>query len=93
MRQKNFHPSSLAINKGSPPLTKVQIKHVLMVAGGSGRTPERDQALLLCSITMGLRVSEIANLEVRHVLAEDGKYLKEGWLEGCFVDRQPISIN
>lgn len=56
-----------------------------MVAAGSGRTPERDAALLLCSATTGLRVSEIANLEVRHIMAEDGGYLLEGWIPGEFT--------
>ena len=84
MANKDYHPSSLANNKGAAPLTKVQIKHVVVVAGASGRTPDRDQALLLCSITMGLRVSEIANLEVRHIMSEDDKYLLEDWLPGDF---------
>ncbi|KZX73947.1 hypothetical protein A3715_15570 [Oleiphilus sp. HI0009] len=84
MKTKKYHPTSLDNNKGAFPLTKPQIKHVCLVAGASGRTPERDEALLLCSITMGLRVSEIACLEVRHIIGEDGKYLLEGWLPGEF---------
>jgi integrase/recombinase XerD len=64
-----------------------------MVAGGSGRTSKRDQALLLCSITMGLRVTEIAYLEVRHIMGEDGKYLSEGLFPGtCWRSGRSAAI-
>lgn len=84
MNARQYYATSPSNNKGAPPLTKSQIAHVVMVAGGSGRTPQRDKALLLCSITMGLRVTEIAHLEIRHIMGEDGKYLLEGWLPGTF---------
>ena len=70
---------------GTPALTKTELKHAVMVASGSGRTPERDAALILCSATTGLRVTEIASLEVQHIMAEDGSYLLEGWLPGEFT--------
>lgn len=70
---------------GAPAFTKSELKHAVMVAAGSGRTPERDVALILCSATTGLRVSEIACLEVTHIMAEDGSYLLEGWLPGEFT--------
>lgn len=84
MYKKKYY-SAPGLNKGAPPFTKSELKHAVMVAKGSGRTPERDAALILCSATMGLRVSEIGNLEIRHIMHEDGSYLIEGWLPGEFA--------
>lgn len=56
-----------------------------LVAGGSGRTPERDQALLLCSITTGLRVTEIAQLEIQHIMRRTGEYHFESRIPSEFT--------
>ncbi|WP_045861731.1 site-specific integrase [Teredinibacter purpureus] len=84
MREKRYFPAPRG-EDGAPAFTKPHLKHAVMVAKGSGRTPERDAALILCSATTGLRVSEIANIEVRHIIAEDGSYLLEGWIPGEFT--------
>jgi len=83
MYKNQYYPAPSGA-QGAPPFTKSELRHAVMVANGSGRTPERDAALILCSATMGLRVTEIAYLEIRHIIAEDGSYLLEGWLPGEF---------
>lgn len=84
MSERRYYPSPQG-TEGAPAFTKSELKHAIMVAKGSGRTPERDAALILCSATMGLRVTEIASLEVQHIMAEDGSYLLEGWIPGEFT--------
>ena len=91
MKQARYYPAPQG-RDGAPAFTKAELKHAVMVAAGSGRTPERDAALILCSATTGLRVTEIANLEVRHIMAENGSYLLEGWIPGDFVDIQIYSV-
>lgn len=82
MPKKIFFPAPHLSPNAAAPLTLPQIKHVVNVASVSGRTPERDKALLLCSITMGLRVTEIARIELGHIMNEDGSYKLEGWIPG-----------
>ena len=84
MSKKRYFPSRQR-TEGAPAFTRSELTHAVMVAKGSGRTPERDAALILCSATMGLRVSEIAQLEVRHIMHKNGNYLLEGWLPGEFT--------
>jgi integrase/recombinase XerD len=84
MSERRYYPAPQGA-KGAPAFTKPEIKHAVMVAAGSGRTPERDAALILCSAATGLRVTEIANLEVRLIMAENGSYLLEGWIPGEFT--------
>lgn len=84
MSIKRYYPAPQGAD-GAPAFTKPELKHAVMVAYGSGRTPERDAALILCSATTGLRVTEIAYLEVKHIMAEDGSYLLEGWIPGEFT--------
>jgi site-specific recombinase XerD len=45
-----------------------QIRHLLRVTQATSRHPERDCLILLLGITCGLRVSEIAQIEVQDVL-------------------------
>ena len=84
MSNKRYFPAPKGAD-GAPALTKRELKVVVTVAAASGRTPERDAALLLCSATTGLRVSEIARLEVQHIMNEDGTYQLEGWIPGEFT--------
>ncbi|WP_196160780.1 site-specific integrase [Reinekea sp. G2M2-21] len=72
-------------SNGAPAFSKSQLKHAVMVARGSGRTPERDAALILFSACTGLRVSEIAQIEVQHIMRENGEYCLEGWIPGEFT--------
>lgn len=84
MSHKRYYPAPQG-GDGAPAFTKEELKHAVMVANGSGRTPVRDAALILCSATTGLRVTEIAHLEISHIMAEDGTYLLEGWIPGEFT--------
>lgn len=49
-----------------------QIRHLLRVTTVTSRHPERDCLVLLLSITCGMRVSEIAQIEVQDVLFPSG---------------------
>lgn len=82
---KQYYPAPTANENAAPALTKSEIKHLIKVNSVSGRMPERDVALLLCSITTGLRVTEIAHLEVWHIVHNDGSLLVEGWIPGKFT--------
>jgi site-specific recombinase XerD len=50
-----------------------QIRHLLRVTEATSRHPERDVAILLLGFTCGMRVSEIARIEVADVLQPSGK--------------------
>lgn len=49
-----------------------QLKHLIRVASITGRMPERDVALLWLTHTTGIRVTELALLEVADVLYPSG---------------------
>ncbi len=84
MANKKYYRAPSESN-GTPAFTKSQLKHAVMVARGSGRTPERDAALILFSACTGLRVSEIAQIEVQHIMRENGEYCLEGWIPGEYT--------
>lgn len=42
-----------------------QIRHLLRVTGATSRHPERDILVLLLGLTCGMRVSEIAQIEIK----------------------------
>lgn len=49
-----------------------QIRHLLRVTNTTSRHPERDCLVLLLGITCGMRVTEIAQIEVQDVLFSSG---------------------
>lgn len=53
-------------------LKPAQIKHLLRVTNGTSRHPERDCLVLLLGITCGMRVTEIAQIEVQDMLFASG---------------------
>jgi integrase/recombinase XerD len=53
-------------------LKPAQIKHLIRVTNGTSRHPERDCLVLLLGITCGMRVTEIAQIEVQDVLFASG---------------------
>ena len=53
-------------------LRPAQIRHLLAVTAATSRHPERDCLVLLLGITCGMRVSEIAQIEVQDVLFPSG---------------------
>lgn len=65
-----------------------QFKHLIRVASVTGRLPERDVALLWFTRTTGIRVTELALLEVADVLYPSGTikpevYLRADITKGC----------
>lgn len=65
-----------------------QFRHVVRVAGVTGRMPERDQMLLWITHTTGIRVTELAQLRIDDVLYPSGAirsevYLRSAITKGC----------
>lgn len=58
-------------------LRPAQIRHLLPVTSPTSRHPERDCLVLLLGITCGMRVSEIAQIEVQDVLFPSGAIRSE----------------
>ncbi|PUB03694.1 phage integrase family protein [Paraburkholderia sp. GV068] len=58
-------------------LRPAQIRHLLAVTAATSRHPERDSLILLLGITCGMRVSEIAQIEVQDVLFPSGAIRSE----------------
>jgi site-specific recombinase XerD len=54
-----------------------QIRHLLRVTAATSRHPERDTLVLLLGLTAGLRVTEIAQIEVQDVLFPSGALREE----------------
>lgn len=61
------------------------IYNLLRVTKATSRFPERDTLILLLGITCGMRVTEIARLEVRHVLSKSGTRSEEIGLPGSIT--------
>lgn len=57
-----------------------QFKHLIRVASVTGRLPERDVMLLWLTHTTGIRVTELALLEVADVLYPSGTIKSEVYL-------------
>jgi integrase/recombinase XerD len=49
-----------------------QIRHLLRVTNGTSRHPERDCLVLLLGLTCGMRVSEVAQIQVQDVMFSSG---------------------
>ncbi|GHB14138.1 hypothetical protein GCM10007159_40630 [Modicisalibacter luteus] len=65
-----------------------QFRHLIRVAGVTGRMPERDQMLLWLTHTTGIRVTELALLRIDDVLYPSGAirdevYLRAEITKGC----------
>ncbi|VXC89921.1 conserved hypothetical protein [Burkholderia sp. 8Y] len=58
-------------------LTPSQFRHLLRVTEATSRFPERDTLILLLGVTCGMRITEIARLEVHHVLTKAGTQRSE----------------
>jgi site-specific recombinase XerD len=54
-----------------------QIRHLLRVCNATSRHPERDCLVLLLGLTCGMRVSEIAQIEIHDVLFPSGAIRSE----------------
>ncbi|WP_063934531.1 tyrosine-type recombinase/integrase [Burkholderia pseudomallei] len=62
-----------------------KFRHLLRVTEATSRFPERDTLILLLGITCGMRVTEIARLEVHHVLSGSGTRKEEIGLPGSIT--------
>ncbi|KAA0080914.1 site-specific integrase [Paraburkholderia sp. T12-10] len=71
--------------KHAKTLTSAKFRHLLRVTKATSRFPERDTLILLLGITCGMRVTEIARLEVRHVLSKSGNRSEEIGLPGSIT--------
>ncbi|MFX1767718.1 MULTISPECIES: tyrosine-type recombinase/integrase [Paraburkholderia] len=66
-------------------LTPAKFRHLLCVAEATSRFSERDTLILLLGITCGMRVTEIARLEVHHVLSKSVTRKEEIGLPGSIT--------
>ncbi|WP_206003249.1 site-specific integrase [Paraburkholderia polaris] len=66
-------------------LTPAKFRHLLRVTEATSRFPERDILILLLGVTCGMRVTEIARIETRVVLAKSGARREEVSLRGSIT--------
>jgi integrase/recombinase XerD len=64
-------------NATSHRLTSGRVRHLLRVTEATSRDPERDVLVLLLGIHTGMRVNEIAQIEVQDVLFPSGAIRQE----------------
>ena len=64
-----------------------QLKHLIRVASVTGRMPERDVLLVWITHTTGIRVTELAQLEVADVLYPSGAVRSELYLRPAIAKR------
>lgn len=65
------------MKKRAPTLKPSQLRHVLNVTAATSRHPERDCLAILMTHCAGLRVTELARLEIRDVLWPTGRLREE----------------
>ncbi|MGS0622395.1 tyrosine-type recombinase/integrase [Ralstonia sp. VS2407] len=63
--------------KRAKTLKPSQIRHLLRVTEATSRHPERDVLMLLLGLTCGMRVSEVARIEVADVMLPGGQIREE----------------
>ena len=66
-------------------LTPAKFRYLVRVTEATSRFPERDTLILLLGITCGMRVTEIARIEIRDVLAKSGARREEVSLRGSIT--------
>ncbi|CAE6900161.1 hypothetical protein [Paraburkholderia domus] len=66
-------------------LTPAKFRHLLRVTEATSRFPERDTLILLLGVTCGMRITEIARIEVGDVLAKSGVRREEVSLRGSIT--------
>ena len=78
-----------------------QIRHLLRVTEATSRHPERDVLMLLLGFTCGMRVSEVARIEVADVMLPGGQIREEvslrasitkGCRQRCIYLSHPMTI-
>ena len=58
-------------------LSPAQSRHLLRVTAATSRHPERDTLILLLGLTCGMRISEIARVEVADVLSPSASCVRK----------------
>lgn len=71
--------------KHAKTLTPAKFRHLLRVTEATSRFPERDALILLLGITCGMRITEIARLEVHHAISRSGTRKEEIALPGSIT--------
>lgn len=71
---------SLPDSKHATALRPGQFRHVIRVAGITGRLPERNVMLLWLTHTTGIRVTELALIEIRDLMFPSGQLRTEIYL-------------
>jgi integrase/recombinase XerD len=70
-----------------------QILHLLRVTGATSRYPERDCLVLLLGLTAGMRVTEIAQIEVQDVLFPFGAPRDEISMRAAIYKGMPAALH
>jgi integrase/recombinase XerD len=66
-------------------LAPARFRHLLRRTEATSRFPERDALILPLGVTCGMRITEIARIEVRDVLARSGTRREEVSLRGSIT--------
>ena len=89
----NMLEKSGVVMAKAPVIEEAQMRHAMKVAAVTGQTPARDAALLCVLYGTGMTATELAQLEVADVLAEDGAYRFESEVRSAIAfngRRRPI---
>jgi integrase/recombinase XerD len=74
------------VTKHAEVLRPSQIRHLLRVTEATSRHPKRDALILQLGITCGMRVTEIARVEIATVLTQSGAIRAEVSLPGSITN-------
>lgn len=78
-----YHPKPAASHAAS--LRPGQLRHVIRVASITGRQPIRDVMLLWLTHSTGVRVTELASIEIRDLLHPSGQMREEVYLRAAIT--------
>lgn len=78
-----YHPKPAAIHAAA--LRPGQLRHVIRVASITGRQPIRDVMLLWLTHSTGVRVTELASIEIRDLLHPSGQMREEVYLRAAIT--------
>ncbi|QJF57865.1 hypothetical protein GO993_22420 (plasmid) [Aeromonas salmonicida subsp. salmonicida] len=78
-----YHPKPAASHAAA--LRPRQLRHVIRVASITGRQPIRDVMLLWLTHSTGVRVTELASIEIRDLLHPSGQMREEVYLRAAIT--------
>lgn len=82
-----YHPKPAASHAAA--LRPGQLRHVIRVASITGRQPIRDVMLLWLTHSTGVRVTELASIEIHDLLHPSGQMSEEVYLRADLADKVP----